>query len=196
MSAMSIEGGSGVMGGSDMEKVEVLEERVHQLGNIGQSHTKIVNQEMLEDFFFPESGLGRDEMAEQFSSIFTISETKQGVVITLGERILFNPGEAEIKPTTYRILDLIATVLGGVSNDILIMGHTDSEPSRNKGYSSNWELSLYRALNVHHYLAKKSGLSPERFGVGGYGDLRPIYPNNTLEGREKNRRVEIILKRT
>ena len=87
-------------------------------------------------------------------------------------------------------------MLSTVKNDILIMGHTDNIPIRSAHYRSNWELSLYRALNVQKYFVEKKGILPARFGIGGYGDTRPQLPNNTVENRAKNRRVEIILRRT
>jgi chemotaxis protein MotB len=114
----------------------------------------------------------------------------------LQANVLFDSGEARVKPTFSPLLNALANILDAVSNEVLIMGHTDNVPTRSRRYRSNWELSLYRALNVHRYLVETRGLSPERFAVGGYGDLRPQFSNNRREGREKNRRVEIILRRT
>ncbi len=190
------EGGSGALGGGSIErKVAILEDRVEQLA-YQKKGEKITNLAMLEDFFLEDSGVGRDKMRRDLESILSITEDTRGVVITLEESILFDPGEAEIKPGTYSILRLIATVISAVSNEVLIMGHTDNQPTRNKHYRSNWELSLYRALNVHRYFVQEMSIPPERLGVGGYGDLRPKYPNITPENREKNRRVEIILRKT
>jgi chemotaxis protein MotB len=94
------------------------------------------------------------------------------------------------------MLDIVSNILSGVKNEILVMGHTDNIPIRNKQYRSNWELSLYRALNVQKYFIQNKNISSSRFGVGGYGDTRPQVPNDTKENRTKNRRVEIILRKT
>ena len=194
-SASRQEGGSGaVQGGGSQSELDVLKDRVEQLAMKRQG-SSVKSLEMLEEFFFPDTDVGGSE-AEVVKPMLQFSEDERGVVITLGERILFDPGEAEIKPGVYPILELLAVVLGAVSNEQLVMGHTDNVPERSKRYRSNWDLALHRALNVHAYLLTQEGVSPERLGVGGYGDVRPIFPNDTEEGRAKNRRVEIILKKT
>ena len=140
-----------------------------------------------------------NELQEQIllglESVMQFSEDERGIVISFQANILFNPGEADIKPISFPTLDMVVNLLGATKNKILVMGHTDNVPIRTKRYRSNWELSLYRALNVQEYFIEK-GVDPKRFGVGGYGDTRPQLPNDTIDGREKNRRVEIILKRT
>jgi chemotaxis protein MotB len=128
-------------------------------------------------------------------SVVDVSEDERGVVIVLEAGVLFAPGKAEIRQDMYPVLDMVAKVLEVVKNEILVMGHTDDKPLRIGRFRSNWELSLHRALNVHRYFIQEKNLSPERCFAGGYGDLRPRNSNETVEGREKNRRVEIVLRR-
>jgi chemotaxis protein MotB len=78
-------------------------------------------------------------------------------------------------------------------NQIGIEGHTDNEPIKYSGWKSNWELSTARALSVLHYLIDEKGISPYRISAIGYGEYRPVTSNNTKEGRQLNRRVEIVI---
>ncbi len=186
------EGSGGSMELSDLNKINVLKDRYRK---IVEEKTDVNDLEILEDILAPEGDTEHDEMLEDLKEIIGISQDERGVILTLQDMVLFDPGEAEIKPIVFPLLDWIAEVLDSIPNDVLIMGHTDNVPIRSERYRSNWELSLYRALNVLTYFVQKKGLSPERFAVGGYGDLRPRFPNDIKEGRQKNRRVEIIVKK-
>ena len=73
-----------------------------------------------------------------------------------------------------------------------IEGHTDNRPIKKSGWKSNWELSTARALSVLHYLSEKSVAEP-RLAAIGYGEYKPVASNDTKEGRQKNRRVEIVI---
>jgi chemotaxis protein MotB len=189
------QGAGGSMEFPDLNKIEVFKDRYRKIVE-EKKGVDINNLEILEDILAPEDDTEHDEMLESLKEVISISQDERGVILTLQDMVLFDPGEAEIKPIVFPLLDWIAEVLDSIPNDVLIMGHTDNVPIRSERYRSNWELSLYRALNVHTYFVEKKGLSPERFAVGGYGDLRPRFPNNIKEGRQKNRRVEIIVKKT
>jgi chemotaxis protein MotB len=196
-SARDLTGGSGAMETSHLKMMKLLEDLTGAIGvPEGETGAYITNRKMLEDYFSEGEDTDERQILMGLESLMGISEDERGVVISLQANVLFDSGEAEVKPTFPPLLNALANILDAVSNEVLIMGHTDNVPTRNRRYRSNWELSLHRALNVHRYLVETRGLSPERFAVGGYGDLRPRFPNNTSEGREKNRRVEIILRRT
>ncbi len=188
-------GAGGVMEIPSLDMISVLEDRYHKMIE-EKKEIDITNPEILESILTMEGDTEHDEMLEGLKELIGISQDERGVIITLQEMVLFDSGEADVKPIVFPLLDWIAEVLDSIPNDVLIMGHTDNVPMRGDRYRSNWELSLYRALNVHNYLIEKKDLSPERFAVGGYGDSRPRFPNITREGRQKNRRVEIIIKRT
>ncbi|MBW2599847.1 MAG: OmpA family protein [Deltaproteobacteria bacterium] len=74
-----------------------------------------------------------------------------------------------------------------------IEGHTDDIPISSRIFSSNWELSTARAVNVVKYFISEGGILPERLSAAGYADSKPLFPNVSDHNRELNRRVEVIL---
>jgi chemotaxis protein MotB len=195
--ARDLAGGSGAMETSDLKMIKFLEDLTADVGvPEGQTGAYITNRKMLEDYFSAGEDTDAHQILMGLKSFMGISEDERGVVISLQANVLFDSAKAKLKPAFFPLLNALANILDAVSNEVLVMGHTDNVPTRNRDYRSNWELSLDRALNVQRYLVEMKGLSPERFAVGGYGDLRPQFSNNTSEGRERNRRVEIILRRT
>lgn len=123
-----------------------------------------------------------------------IKSDARGIVITLPDLLLFSPGSAELKPESIDVLIRISEKLKELPGKVAIEGHTDNVPIRSSVYKSNWELSSARASSVLHFLLQR-GLSPDRFLIAGYGEYKPVAPNDTDEGRAKNRRVEIIILR-
>jgi chemotaxis protein MotB len=193
----SLEGGVGALEMTALKALTLMKDMRKKVGMPqGKTGALVTSVKMLEDFFASEDDDEREQILIGLESILQFSEDDRGIVLSFEANLLFAPGEAEIKPEFASILDVVAGILRVATNDVLVMGHTDNSPIRSKRYRSNWELSLYRALNVHKYLVEDKGMSPERFGVGGYGDTNPKYPNDSREGREKNRRVEIILRKT
>lgn len=120
---------------------------------------------------------------------------ERGLVITFISEVLFDSGKTVIKEEAYSILDKVGAVLTKELKDrqIGIEGHTDNESIKHSGWKSNWELSTARATSVLHYLLDKEGVSPGRVSATGYGEYRPVASNATPEGRERNRRVEIVV---
>ncbi|TAK05471.1 MAG: flagellar motor protein MotD [Candidatus Manganitrophaceae bacterium] len=117
----------------------------------------------------------------------------RGMVIRISESLAFETGQAEILPEFAKALDQIAEWIVDAPNDIQIEGHTDNIPINTPHYSSNWELSASRASQIVRYFIEHHAMSPDRFSVAGYAEFRPIATNETLEGRSKNRRIEIVL---
>lgn len=161
---------------SDIEKIEELSRNLEELNQAKRLLEERLKQEIQDKQV-------RLEMMEK------------GLVITFVADLLFDSGKAIIKPENYPTLDKIAKVLEQnlPYNYIGIEGHTDNEPIRYSGWKSNWELSTARALSVLHYLVDEKGLSAERFSAIGYGEYRPVASNDTKEGRQLNRRVEIVI---
>jgi len=118
----------------------------------------------------------------------------RGLVIILSDDVLFDSGKAEVKSSARPVLDKVAAVIRSKVPDknIGVSGHTDNVPIKLSKWKSNWELSTTRATNVLHYLVKK-GVSPDKLSATGYGEHRPIASNSSVEGRAKNRRVEIVI---
>jgi chemotaxis protein MotB len=119
----------------------------------------------------------------------------RGLVITFVAEVLFDSGKAELRKSSLEKLDKVAEVLKTTVRDLSvgIDGHTDNVPIKHSGWKSNWELSSARALSVLHYMTDTHSISPQRLSATGYGEYRPMAPNTTSEGREKNRRVEIVI---
>jgi len=124
----------------------------------------------------------------------SVGTDREGVVIRLSGSYLFDSGRAELKPNSFALLDAITNQLKLEPNDIRVDGHTDSMPLLGSPlYPTNWELSTARALAVTRYLSETDGIMATRLEAAGYGEFRPIVPNDTREHRALNRRVEIHL---
>ncbi len=141
-----------------------------------------------------------EEIADYFSEkgldkIANVDINAQRIRIQLATPVLFGSGEAALKTDSVAILNEIATLIRKVPNKVIIEGHTDNIPIKTAEYSSNWELSVDRAINVINYFGS-IGILPERFAAAGYGEFQPVSSNDTPEGRSKNRRIEIIIVRT
>jgi len=120
---------------------------------------------------------------------------EKGLVITVVGDVLFDSGKAKLREQSLPILDKVSKVLekNVPQLNVGIEGHTDNQPIKFSGWASNWELSTARALGVLHYIVEEKGISPERVSAIGYGEYRPVATNDTQEGRQLNRRVEIVI---
>lgn len=124
------------------------------------------------------------------NEVNTVVEDR-GLVITLQEKLLFEPGGTRVNPSARAMLMAMAKLVNTLPNYIRVEGHTDNIPA-GRGIS-NWQLSSTRAANIAQVLVDQGGVDPHRLSAIGYADNRPIADNNTLAGRAKNRRVEIVL---
>jgi len=114
-------------------------------------------------------------------------------IIRLQGGATFDSGRANIKSQLIPILEEIGRRLKGSDGDIIIAGHTDNVPIYGGPYETNLKLSIARAAEVAEFMINSVGIAPERISTMGFGEYRPAYSNDTEAGREKNRRVEIIL---
>lgn len=114
-------------------------------------------------------------------------------IIRLQGGATFDSGRARIKPQMVPGLEEIGRRLRGTEGDIIVAGHTDNVPIIGGRFESNLKLSIGRAAEVAEFLIEKVGIPPERISTMGFGEYRPAYTNDTEQGRERNRRVEIIL---
>jgi chemotaxis protein MotB len=106
--------------------------------------------------------------------------------------ILFASGVAVPSPLATATVRKLGAVLRGEPNAIRVEGYTDDVPIRTAAFPSNWELSAARAASVVHVLADE-GLDPGRLAVVGYGEHQPVADNATVEGRNANRRVLLVI---
>jgi chemotaxis protein MotB len=122
----------------------------------------------------------------------TVSASSRGIYISLNDLMVFDKGSANVRDDAKSLLSLIADIMRNTSNYIVIEGHTDNLPMKTAQYPSNWELSTARATSVLVYFIKEHGIPPERLSAAGYGEYKPVATNSTVEGRAKNRRVDIL----
>jgi chemotaxis protein MotB len=106
--------------------------------------------------------------------------------------LLFPSAGAQLSNSAAGVIERLANVLAPLPNAIRVEGHTDNRPINTVAFYSNWELSAARAASVVRVLAGH-GVAPARLAVIGYGEQRPTHPNTTLEGRNANRRVVMVI---
>jgi chemotaxis protein MotB len=127
----------------------------------------------------------------------TIKEIREGLSVTLVDRILFDSGKATLKPGGEKILGKIGETLKNIQDKrIRVVGHTDNVLIRQDfryKFPTNWELSAARAATVVRYFQEKTGLKPDDLEAVGRSFFQPLASNDTKEGRDQNRRVEIII---
>jgi chemotaxis protein MotB len=139
-----------------------------------------------------------DEMrAALESKDVTISQLQGKLTVNILDRVLFDSGEADLKPDGAAVLRKVADVLAQHPNlKVHVIGHTDNVPIRPNArsrFQSNWELSTARATSAVRFLTERAGVDPRRLGIVGYGEFRPLADNSTAEGRARNRRIAITI---
>ena len=170
----------------DKEKIAKLSGEVDRLQALRASE----QQQLRETMAMLEDKLRREISDKQVR----LDMVEKGLVITFVDEVLFDSGKATVRPQGQEILDEVVYVIDekGIDQNIGIEGHTDNEPIKYSGWKSNWELSTARATSVLHHLEGK-GIEPSRLSATGYGEYKPIASNATVEGRQKNRRVEVVI---
>jgi chemotaxis protein MotB len=187
----------------EMEQLRLLAQETHSqaerlLTGLEESKERIQKLTLEKE----ESALAQRNLEAQMraaleSKDVTISELQGKLTVNILDRILFDSGEAAVKPEGQAVLDQIGKVLSNYPNrQIQVIGHTDNVPIRwriGAPFQSNWELSAARAIAAVRYLSERAGVDPRRLGAVGYGEYHPIADNNTAEGRAKNRRIALVV---
>ena len=170
----------------DIEQIERLSQELEHFRSLAQLNAE-------------EAGKLRDAKAELERGLgsnqgVSIGYDERGLVIRVVDQVLFDSGKAKLRGSADGVLAKVARILQEEVPDqpIGVEGHTDNEPITKSGWKDNWELSLARARSVLTTLVAH-GVSPSRVAATGYGEYRPIGPNDTASGRAKNRRVEIVV---
>lgn len=122
-----------------------------------------------------------------------VRNTGRGVEITLGNAMLFESGEAVIKKDALKVIQILASQIKTMDNNVIIEGHTDNVPINRGIFPSNWELSTTRAVNVLRYIIEKEPSIIGRISAAGYADTTPRADNRIEEGKRLNRRVQIVI---
>lgn len=181
----SLQGSLGIMqGGQTVEKGEFIE-----AGDIGQL---LASQEEQKQFQKLEQNV-KDIVSQNNLNGVQVNLDERGLVIRFMEGVLFDSGKADIKEPAKVVLNKMAPILKQSHRQIRVEGHTDNIPIHTREFPSNWELSTARAVNVVRYFIDKHNFSPYLISAAGYGEYRPVAPNDTDKHRALNRRVDIII---
>ncbi|MDR2771139.1 MAG: OmpA family protein [Clostridiales Family XIII bacterium] len=187
--------GSGDLGGRELpypnagkegeqaaaDEQAAAEAAAQQLGNLFESLSQYVTENNLED-----------TIAVRFEG--------ESVLVVLKNDVWFESGSAGLTSTMYAQAGTLADLIQANQTpeeplEVVVAGYTDNIPSNTALYPSNWHLSFARATNFLAMLLEDGDLSPEHFSARAYGELHPIAPNDTPEGRKLNRRVELLISR-
>jgi chemotaxis protein MotB len=124
--------------------------------------------------------------------MITVRRTEQWLEIEIRTDILFPSGVSQVSPAAVPVLQKLAGILRPFPNPIRIEGHTDNRPIATVSFPSNWELSAARAASVVR-LFMQSGVEPTRMTAAGLGEYRPVASNDAEDGRNRNRRVVVVV---
>ena len=124
--------------------------------------------------------------------LLSINANDQWIEVDIKSSILFASGQASLNSSAEQVIEKIATVLAGYDNAIQVQGFTDNVPIVTSQYPSNWELSSARAAAIVRLFVDAS-IKPERLAAVGYGEFQPIADNVSEAGRQKNRRVVLVI---
>jgi chemotaxis protein MotB len=123
-------------------------------------------------------------------NVISLQDTEKAIGVTLKDMILFDSGKAVVKENAFSTLDDLIGLVNTVDNPVSIEGYTDNVPIKSSSFQSNWELSAARASSVLHYFESHQ-IKPERLQFTAFGEYQPLYPNDSDEHRQANRRVTI-----
>jgi len=173
------------------KRTDLLEKRVAEL----QDEIQRLEQEKNSELERAKKDLTETLAKELGAAQAKLEMTERGLVITFLAEIFFDSGKADMRPEGKPILEKVAKVLNkDVSgSNVAVEGHTDADPIKRSGWKSNWELSSARALAVLHYFVDEGRIKPARLSANAYGEFRPVASNDAREGKQKNRRVEIVI---
>ena len=115
------------------------------------------------------------------------------LMVRLSVAHFFDPMAAALRPEVMPVLDVVADELGRMHRPIRVEGHTDDTPPLTSRYRDNWDLSASRAASVAAYLERAHHIPSDLLSAAGYGDSRPIASNDTAQGRELNRRIDLVI---
>lgn len=157
-----------------------------------KAHANLVRAAELQEKYEKKISEQNDEDLKKIAA--SLRHDAIGVRMSLAASSFFPSGSAKIKPSALRTLNKLGELLKNSSYRVLVEGHTDDQPvAKDSGYESNWELGSARATQVVRYLAKVSGVDPQRMAAMSYADQRPLVKNTSEENRAKNRRIEILI---
>lgn len=137
----------------------------------------------------------RARLAPEISQALVNVEMEDNQIkITLADQGSFVSGSADLRPQFLSLLNRVGESISGAAGSVTISGHTDSIPiAFSMRFNSNWDLSAARSASVADYLVTQDYLSTGSVSVQGFADTVPLAPNDTADGRARNRRIEIMI---
>lgn len=133
--------------------------------------------------------LSRDEMQD-----VDVQVLKGVVYISLSDNMLYKSGSYQISDKAGDVLSKVAKIITDYKDfEVLVEGNTDNVPISQPNIRNNWDLSALRASSVVQALQNTYGVDPKRLTAGGRGEYNPVADNNTPEGKNANRRTQIII---
>jgi len=178
------------LGGKDEENKdgaasdsELSEEQLQEL--IEQTESELSELKEQLDDYIASNGL---------STSLETSLNMSQLLITIRDNALFNSAEATVNREGRELAVSIADMLVNYPNyNVIISGHTDNSPISNAKFRSNWDLSVMRAVRFMDIMLLNEKLDPKLFSAVGYGEYHPVASNDTVDGKAKNRRVELAI---
>ena len=171
-----------------------LKEQMNNLEKQNSNNKKDL-QEKTKKAEFSEDQLKVALKQEIGKGLAEVQREKDRVVVTVGSAGAFSSGSAKLTNQARAIMQKIAKVSAKGAGQVNVSGHTDNVPLIFGGqYRDNWDLAAARASSVVQELAKANTIPSEKLKAISFGETKPIEQNDTREGREKNRRIEIEIK--
>mgnify|MGYP001818948202 FL=1 len=187
----ALQSGLGILGEGSQVSIEVRNSR-QELANAALLRQAVGEGDPVDDQL---EAVPIEEALDAFAAEpgINVTYSNQGAHITFEDFLLFDFGKADINAGGLAFLDKMAGLIQKIPYPVRVDGHTDNVPIHTARFPSNWELSIARAVSVVKYFAESGNINPQRLSAVGYGDTRPLVPNDSPANRTKNRRVEIVL---
>jgi chemotaxis protein MotB len=180
------------------EREQLRQEQSQLAATLEQERlAKLAKEEEINRLTRTQEELSKSLQDEIAKGNITIQQVRDRLTINMVDRVLFDSGQAQVKPAGVKVLKPVSDVLNKISDkQIRVEGHTDNVPISTKlqdRFKTNWELSTARATTVVRYLIDQGGVDRQHLSAVGYADTHPLASNETEQGRASNRRIEIVL---
>lgn len=180
------------------EREQLQQEQSQLAATLEQERlAKLAKEEEINRLTRTQEELSKSLQDEISKGNITIQQVRDHLTINMVDRVLFDSGQAQVKPAGVKVLKPVSDVLNKISDkQIRIEGHTDNlniSPKLQERFKTNWELSTARATTVVRYLIDQGGVDRQHLSAVGYADTHPLASNETEQGRASNRRIEIVL---
>ncbi|KQO18632.1 flagellar motor protein MotB [Paenibacillus sp. Leaf72] len=188
---MAFNSGTGVLEGQPALENPVIAKS--DKGNVQETPDTAQAQE-INELEHIQSQVNQYISEHQLTAKLETQMTDEGLLITIKDDVLFASGSAKVQSSNISIVkDISQLLVMDPIHNVIISGHTDNVPIGMTEFDSNWHLSAMRALNFLNLLLQNKELDPRNFSSKGFGEYKPIDSNATEAGRQRNRRVEILV---